>query len=132
MMLSRPLLARLAARLASNGLLAVTFWRFGERAWLERRAIPWEVYNATAAQPVDIAALEPGDYLLRWGEGNGPPRYCHLADATEIAQLVAELADGPRRLRVEEEYCADGKRGDQNHYALLRAQAASALPGPPT
>ena len=72
------------------------------------------------------------DGLLRWGEENGPPRYCHFADATEIAQLIAGLVDESRRLRVEEEYRADGKRGDQNHYALLRAKAASALPGQPT
>ena len=71
--------------------LALTFWRFGAFERFQRRLVPWEEYNRGAARVVDPAELEPGDYLLAWGESGESLRYCHYADASETEQLVESL-----------------------------------------
>lgn len=97
-------------RVAPGGLLAATFWQFGAQARFRDKTIPWSV-----APQVDPERLEPGDLLLPWGQGEGPPRYCHFADADEVAD-VAQRLPAP----CEAVFDADGKTDDLNRYVLWR------------
>ena len=115
----RALLGALAARLEAGGLLALAFWRFAAFERFERRLLGWEEYNRTAAEPIDSARLEPGDHLIRWGDGVGRQRYCHFASDAEMAGLLADLD-----LERVAEYAADGRSDDLNQYVLLRASGA--------
>lgn len=115
----RALLRRAARRLAPGGLLAVSFWQFGERQRFRRRSVPWEEHNRHAAEPIDLADLEPGDRLLRWGEESGGPgaaavRYCHWTPPAEVDQLLTGLP-----LAVADGFSADGASGDLNLYRTL-------------
>lgn len=108
------LLRTLAERVAPAGVLAVAFWRFAELERFRRRLLPWPEYNASAAEPVALGELEPGDHLLRWGEAEGSVRYCHFVDDAERARLLADLP-----LVETARYSADGKSGDLNLYVWL-------------
>ncbi len=102
------LLAAAATRLAPDGLLALNLWRFDRFPRFERRRVPWSRVPA-----LDPARLEPGDALLAWGEGDGPPRFCHAMDDAEIDALLDPLA-----LREVARYAGEG---GLNEYRLLRA-----------
>ena len=95
------LVQSLARCLRNPGLLVLTAWRFDA----SRRSRPWQEFNRTAKEPVDLDQLEPGDHLLPWGNGDGI-RFCHFADDAEIEALsraahldpiAAFSADGPSR-----------------------------------
>jgi len=101
-------------RLAPRGVVAVTAWRFERFDRFQRHRIPWEAYNDEACRPIPVDDLEPGDHLLRWGDGSGPPRYCHFADAAETAEW-AETAG----LVPFDRFQADGREGALNEYLLL-------------
>jgi hypothetical protein len=109
----RSLLDSLERRLAPDGLMVMTFWQFAGHERFRRRFMDWEEYNRSASEPIDAAALEPGDYLLRWEETGC--RYCHYAEPSEAAKLV-ESVD----LEVVESFSADGAGGNLNLYYLLR------------
>jgi len=114
------LLRAALARLAPGGLLAATFWQFG--GWQRKgapsasqqrfrgRVLPW-----SEAPCIDTGDLEPGDHLLAWGSGEGPPRYCHFTSPDEIDALVARLPASQVAA-----FDADGKTGDLNRYVVLR------------
>jgi SAM-dependent methyltransferase len=116
----RALVRAAAARLAPDGVLALTCWRFAELERFRRRLISWETYNREAAEPIDASQLEPGDHLMPWGRGSRPVRYCHATGEDELDVLVRGL--GLRRL---ETYLADGRSGDLNRYAVFRAPGAA-------
>lgn len=101
------LLRALGERLSADGLLIVTFWRFGADPRLRGRTLPW---------PDELAdQVEANDFLLRWGERElGAARYCHHFDADEERELVA--ASG---LRLRESFAADGASGALNAYRIL-------------
>jgi tRNA (uracil-5-)-methyltransferase TRM9 len=111
----RALLQQLARRLAPGALLAAAAWRFGAFERFRSRILAWEDYNRGTRDPVDLTQLEPGDHLLRWGAGDRVARYCHFVDRAEMAALVTGLD-----LERVEEFSADGKTGDLNHYVVLR------------
>ena len=77
--------------------------------------IAWRDYNRTAAEPLDLSKLEAGDHLLRWGDGKGPPRYCHYIDATERDALLETLS-----LETIDHYTEDGRSRDLNEYLVLQ------------
>jgi SAM-dependent methyltransferase len=108
----RSLLVELAALLRPGGLLAVSFWQFASEERFVRRLASW----ATCAPEIDRADLEPGDHLLRWGDGDAV-RYCHHASHAEAAELT--FASGLRRL---ETFHGDGATGSMNLYHLLRRE----------
>jgi SAM-dependent methyltransferase len=109
------LLAAVAGRVAPGGLLALTFWRFGELERYRRRFVPWATWNDAASVPIDPDELEPGDHLLPWGEDGDRMRYCHAVTPEELAQLVDALP-----LEPVDAYRADGRDDDQNRYAIFR------------
>jgi len=112
----RALLGSLGQRLTPDGLMAVTFWQFADHERFRRRFMDWEEYNRSASESIDPAELEPGDYLLRWGET--ACRYCHFADPSEAARLVESV-----NLEVVESFRADGAGGDLNLYYLLHKKS---------
>ena len=111
---SRPARARaalwraLAERLSADGVLIVTFWRFGEDARIRGRTLPWP--------PAFASQVEPNDFLLPWGDvAAGAVRYCHHFDEAEERELVA--ASG---LTLTHSFAADGTSGALNAYRILR------------
>ncbi len=109
------LLRAAAARLAPGGVLALTAWQFAEHERFMRRVVDWSTIDRVLGARIDPDDLEPGDFLLRFGDDpSAPPRYCHqLADA--------EFEGWPEALglRLIEDFRADGAQGDLNRYGLL-------------
>ena len=112
----RDLVRAFADRLAPGGVVAVTAWRFERFERFQRHRVPWEAYNSGAETPIAREQLEAGDHLLRWGDGSGPPRYCHFADESETAEWVDCLA-----LEALDRFEADGREGALNEYLVLAA-----------
>jgi SAM-dependent methyltransferase len=116
------LLEKAAGLLAPGGLLAVSFWQFGDRDRFRRRVVSWEQYNRTAEEPIDMSDLEVGDTLLAWGEQDRaeppPVRYCCWTSPLEADRLLAKLP-----LEAIAVYIADGAGRDLNLYRLLRSPA---------
>jgi SAM-dependent methyltransferase len=112
----RDLVRAFADRLAPGGVVAVTAWRFERFERFQRHRVPWEAYNRGTGTPIAPDQLEPGDHLLRWGDGSGPPRYCHFADESETAEWVDSMA-----LEPVDRFQADGREGALNEYLILAA-----------
>ncbi|MCX7851579.1 MAG: methyltransferase domain-containing protein [Caldilineales bacterium] len=89
-----------------GGVLILSTWRFSHVPRLRRKIVPWETVGLTAA------AVEPGDYLLRWQETG--LRYVHECDESEMTDLAAAAG-----LQVCEHFRADGKEGDLGLYFVL-------------
>ncbi len=113
--LRRALICALAERLGPGGSLALSLWRFAAFERFRRRIISWEEYNRGAPDPLDADHLEPGDYLLRFGDGDTAPRYCHFVDEAELQRLLFQLP-------LDQSACfeADGRTGQYNRYYLLQ------------
>ena len=111
----KALLAALAQRTRILGRLVFTAWRFANAERFENRITPWESHNADSPDPIDLQHLEAGDFLLSFGTGPGPPRYCHHCDDFEFDKLVAATG-----LELVDDFEADGRSGDLNRYAVLR------------
>ena len=105
----RALICALADRLADDGRLVITVWRFADRERFRRRCRPWP-------PTLDADDLDPGDHLLAWGpiEG-GSARYCHHADDEEVAAWLADAG-----LEAVEQFEADGQGDRQNLYIIAR------------
>jgi SAM-dependent methyltransferase len=120
------LVRELLASLAPGGLLALSFWQFGDLSRFRERLIPWREYNRWSADPISQVDLEERDMLLAWGPDRGvsggeerdalSARYCHFTDPPEAARLVSPLG-----CQVVETYRSDGETGDLNLYYLLRS-----------
>jgi SAM-dependent methyltransferase len=122
------LLRSMADRLEPGGVLAVSFWQFGEQERFLRRVIPWEAYNRRASERIDVAELEEGDVLLTWGDAEeaggasrGPAaRYCHFTDESAAEQLIESLD-----MEILAHFFSDGDGGRQNLYYVLGKSASN-------
>jgi SAM-dependent methyltransferase len=101
------LMKALADRLAPDGLLVFTCWRFYEYPRFRERIVPMP----------DNLHPEPGDYLLDWRRGSKALRYCHYVDDEDLNRLIE--ASG---LRPILQYRADGHSDDMNLYTILKAE----------
>lgn len=124
--LRRRLLECLGRRVAPGGMLAVSFWCFGELPRFQRRRVPWSelpqklaLGGAGALSSSEPDSLEAGDWLLRWGDGDAV-RYCHAASAAEIDALAP--ASG---LPLLDDFRADGAGERLNRYLVWRRSAAA-------
>lgn len=133
----RRLVETLARHLEPGGLLALSFWQFAAFPRFTRRRVAWEDYRPETGPTLDLGEIEPGDYLLRWGQsspdfppGQDPPlRYCHFVDSREARLLISELrgpsppaATGggrPRTLRPMTVFRSDGKGNRLNLYVVM-------------
>ena len=111
----RELLRQFAGRLAPTGILALTSWQFEAFARFEDRLVPWSDYNRTAADPIDLAQLEPGDHLLAWGDEGIAHRYCHFTGEDATRELLEALG-----FEIVDHYAADGREGNLNRYFICR------------
>jgi SAM-dependent methyltransferase len=110
------LLRALAERLDvdGDGRLAFTVWKLDEDRRFTTHRIPFEAYNRGAVEPIALDQLEPGDTLLRWGNGAAPPRYCHFPSTQELEALIRATGLG-----VCDRFRADGHLGRMNDYIVL-------------
>jgi SAM-dependent methyltransferase len=104
------LLAELAQRVGTRGVLALTFWRLPDDPRFQSRTLAL----AGAAPAISGDQLEDGDTLLRWGTADAPPRYCHFPSEAESDALLAATG-----LRVIARFRSDGRAERLNEYALL-------------
>ncbi len=117
----RAMVGWLADRVAPDGWIALTVWRFADRARFADRLLPWEALEPDLR--VDPDTLEPGDHLLGFGDRAGPPRYCHHSSAEEIEAFVACLR--ARGFASPTRYDEDGRSHDLNHYLIAHRAADS-------
>jgi len=109
------LLRAAAARLAPGGVLAFTLWRFDTDPRFASRCVPPSQAQLGGGSTLRDDDLDPGDYLLRWGTAEGPLRYCHFVDESELGRLLAALD-----LTLIERFRADGAGDALNEYLVLR------------
>ncbi len=113
------LLAQLAGLLRPDGLLILSTWQFMVAARLRERIRPW---STVGLQPEDV---EPGDYLLPWGQGAVGLRYCAWIDRDALCALAVEAGLG-----LVETFYADGREGNLNLYGVFAAGSAKAEDAP--
>jgi SAM-dependent methyltransferase len=101
--------AACASLLAPVGKLVISTWQFLGSTRLRARILPWRVAGIIESE------VEPGDYLLSWGQGAAGQRYCA---AIGLDDLVA-LADAAG-LEAVEAFYADGHEGNLNLYGVFR------------
>lgn len=119
------LVRALLRRAARGGLLVLAAWQRDACAGPSGRIVGWDEWNRRTREPIDPAALEPGDCLLAWGASGRAVRYCHFVDDAEIDALLAAL-----RGELVATWRADGRDGHENRYlALARRSAEGIAPG---
>lgn len=99
----------LGSSLVSGGVLVMTAWRFLNEQRFEKKRIHPSIIK------IDPEELEANDFILDWQKGVTAYRYCHYTDERELKALIE--ASG---MEFVQEYTADGKSGNLNHYVVLR------------
>jgi tRNA (uracil-5-)-methyltransferase TRM9 len=102
------LLAECGQVLAPGGMLVVSTWQFVSAPRLRRLIQPWS-RAGLAEQDV-----EPGDYLLSWGQGQAGLRYCAALGREALLRLAEEAG-----LQPVDTFYADGAEGDLNLYGVF-------------
>jgi tRNA (uracil-5-)-methyltransferase TRM9 len=87
----RELLAALAERLAPDGLLVFTVWKFDKVERFRKKLVPWPEFLDAAELDLDTGELEPGDHIMTWGGDPPTHRYCHAMSEEELASLIESL-----------------------------------------
>jgi SAM-dependent methyltransferase len=119
----RALLRSLGERLTPGGLLVLTCWQFEAFSRFRDKLIPWQDYNRTARDPIDVDQLEPGDHLLPWGDSDPAVRYCNFTSEDEMRQLLSNLS-----FDLVSSYAADGREGNLNRYFICRFRNTQEMP----
>jgi tRNA (uracil-5-)-methyltransferase TRM9 len=101
-------MAGCSALLPPGGLLILSTWQFLSAERLRARILPWTTVDLSSED------VEPGDYLVAWGEGAAGHRYCASIDESELSSLATE-ADLARVAAFR----ADGKEGNLNLYGVF-------------
>jgi tRNA (uracil-5-)-methyltransferase TRM9 len=104
--------AECARLLKPGGILIISAWQFLSAPRLRARILPWSVAGLSDEE------VDPGDYLLSWGEGAIGHRYC--AAITE--ETLCELALQTGLAKVEIFY-ADGHEGNLGLYGVFQSTA---------
>jgi tRNA (uracil-5-)-methyltransferase TRM9 len=111
------LLAACADLLRPGGTVIVSTWQFLGAVRLSTRILRWESVGLRAED------LEPGDYLLPWGEDAAGQRYCAAIDEETLCRL-AEAAG----LTPVETFFSDGHEGNLNLYGVFQKGSTSEHP----
>lgn len=113
------LLRAVASRIEPGGLLALTSWQFARRERFERRRVPWAEMGPVLGEVIGHEELEPGDWLLRFGnDPSAVPRYCHQVSPEEFETWPSALG-----LETVADFRADGAQGDLNRHWIARQSA---------
>ncbi len=122
--LRQRVVSELAAQLADDAPLILSFWQFLDDARLASKRLPWASVGLGVNPGVNPGAddaildeLEPGDALLPWQQTDAV-RYAHHVDEAE-ARALAQAAG----LHVVDCYYADGKSGRLGLYLVLKREA---------
>lgn len=97
-----------SALLPPGGLLILSTWQFISADRLRARILPWTTIGLGSAD------VEPGDYLLSWGEGATGQRYCASIDREQVKHLAAMAG-----LECMDTFYADGREGNLNLYGVF-------------
>lgn len=108
-------LARCARLLPPRRPLILSTWQFMTSERLRRRIVPWD---RTEIKQED---LEPGDYLLGWGEGSPGARYCAAIDEAALIDMAAGAG-----LDAVLTFYSDGHEGSLNLYGVFEPRSFSA------
>jgi tRNA (uracil-5-)-methyltransferase TRM9 len=103
------LLAACADLLRPGGILIVSTWQFLGASRLNTRILPWERVGLRSED------VEPGDYLLPWGENAAGQRYCAAIDE-EALRKIAEATG----LTPLDFFFSDGHERNLNLYGIFR------------
>ena len=106
------LVAECADLLTPGGTLIVSVWQFLSSPRLQKRILPW---STTGLRNEDV---DPGDYLLSWGEGAAGHRYCAAIDEENLCELTTRAG-----LATVETFYADGHEGNLSLYGIFRSIA---------
>lgn len=102
------LLGEMAGHLAENRTVIISNWQFMSSERQKRKLRPWSTID------LDPEDVESNDYLLSWQRGGSGLRYVAYIDSSEIAELANSA-----KLRVAEQFYADGREGNLNLYTIL-------------
>lgn len=91
--------------------LIVSTWQFMTSERLRKRIAPWE------AAGIAEANVEPGDYLMGWGEGAPGLRYCAFIDEPALIDMATEAS-----LSCTKTFLSDGHEGNLNLYGVFTAR----------
>ena len=106
----RRFLMQCADLLPPGRHLIVSTWQFMTSERLRKRIAPWE------AAGVAEANVEPGDYLMGWGEGAPGLRYCAFIDEPALTDMATGVG-----LTCTETFFSDGHGGNLNLYGVFTA-----------
>ena len=79
---------------------------------MRARILPW---STVGLRDEDV---DPGDYLLSWGEGAIGHRYCAAIDEETLCELAPQAG-----LATVETFYADGHEGNLGLYGVFRSTA---------
>jgi len=99
----------LADQIPKNGLICVSFWQF-----MNEERFKNKVVSPTEAD-IDPNLLENNDFILDWQRGQKALRYCHFWSDEEIFLAVENSG-----LKIINDFKADSKSGQANHYLVLQ------------
>lgn len=103
------LLAVCADLLQPGGILIISTWQFLGASRLNTRILPWERVG------LRLKDVEPGDYLLPWGENAAGQRYCAAIDEEALRKLAE-----PAGLMPLACFFSDGYEKNLNLYGLFQ------------
>lgn len=108
--LRKRLFEQLSALVAPDGILCIGFWQFLNSVKLRERTVDPKTLD------LDASEFEENDYILDWRAGDTPTyRYCHYTNNEEEIALLKQT-----KLKVIDEYFADGATSNLNHYLVLK------------
>ena len=103
------LLVACADLLRPGGILIASTWQFLGAARLNTRILPWERAGLRSED------VEPGDYLLPWGENAAGQRYCAAIDEQALRKIGEAAGLTPLEL-----FFSDGHERNLNLYGIFR------------
>jgi tRNA (uracil-5-)-methyltransferase TRM9 len=106
------LVAECADLLKPGGILIISVWQFLSTPRLRARVLPW---SKVGLKDEDV---DPGDYLLSWGEGAIGHRYCAAIAEETLCELAQQVG-----LATVETFYADGHEGKLGLYGVFRSTA---------
>ncbi|MDA1079190.1 MAG: class I SAM-dependent methyltransferase [bacterium] len=107
--LREQLFLSMAEQGTDTSYFVVTFWDFISSQRLEKKQVDPSILG------IDHTKLEVGDYILDWQRGTAALRYANHTMPKERYHLAKQSG-----LKLVDEFRADGKEHNLNHYLVLQ------------